>query len=444
MKFAKISGIPRASDKPNDERALVIWDLIKEKLICPYVDADIKFFDLSIQNRDATNDQVTIEAAEAIKQYNVGIKCATITPDEKRVEEFNLTKMWKSPNGTIRNILGGTVFREAIICKNIPRLVTSWKKPIIIGRHAHADQREGSSWILHLDLNTAQYTPIKGSSYLPLPKQLKDKKAIVNIKNNDNKCFMWSVLAALHPVHWKDQPHRVTHYQPHLNKLNFDGIEFPVSISKMSKFEKQNKISVNVFGFEGALFPIHISKERYSVHVNLLLHSLGQQRHYCLIRDLNRLLSSQTKYEGKMYHCPHCLHGFVRQDLLDDHQPICSQHGAQRIELPSEDNMFLQFKDFHKQLRVPFVIYADFESLTTKIESASPDPSKSSTENFQRHEACGFSYVIVSEPSDYCQPPVVYRGEQAVDQFLESLQKEEQRIETLLEHIVLMQLTPLE
>uniref|UniRef100_A0ABI7YED5 Isopropylmalate dehydrogenase-like domain-containing protein n=1 Tax=Felis catus TaxID=9685 RepID=A0ABI7YED5_FELCA len=123
-----------------DEMTRIIWELIKEKLIFPYVELDLHSYDLGIENRDATGDQVTKDAAEAIKKYNVGVKCATITPDEKRVEEFKLKQMWKSPNGTIRNILGGTVFREAIICKNIPRLVSGWVKPIIIGRHAYGDQ----------------------------------------------------------------------------------------------------------------------------------------------------------------------------------------------------------------------------------------------------------------------------------------------------------------
>ncbi|RCN32868.1 isocitrate dehydrogenase [NADP] domain protein [Ancylostoma caninum] len=126
----------------------IIWDLIKEKLILPYVDLDIHFFDLGIENRDATNDQVTIDAAEATLKYNVAVKCATITPDEARVEEFKLKKMWKSPNGTIRNILGGTVFREPIIVKNVPRLVNSWIKPIIIGRHAHADQYKATDFVV--------------------------------------------------------------------------------------------------------------------------------------------------------------------------------------------------------------------------------------------------------------------------------------------------------
>ena len=123
-----------------DEMTRVIWDFIKKKLILPYLDIEIKYFDLGIKNRDNTLDQVTIDSAKAIKQYGVGIKCATITPDELRVKEFSLKKMWRSPNGTIRNILGGTVFREPIICKNIPKLVPSWTNPIVIGRHAFGDQ----------------------------------------------------------------------------------------------------------------------------------------------------------------------------------------------------------------------------------------------------------------------------------------------------------------
>lgn len=123
-----------------DEMTRIIWADIKNKLILPFLDVNLIYFDLGIENRDKTEDRVTIESAEAIKKYNVGIKCATITPDEARVKEFNLKKMWKSPNGTIRNILGGTVFREPIICRNVPRLVSNWTRPIVIGRHAHADQ----------------------------------------------------------------------------------------------------------------------------------------------------------------------------------------------------------------------------------------------------------------------------------------------------------------
>ncbi len=123
-----------------DEMTRIIWQMIKDKLIHPYLDIDLKYFDLGIENRDATEDKVTVEAAEAIKKYRVGVKCATITPDEARVKEFNLKKMWKSPNGTIRNILDGTVFREPIVCKNVPRYVPGWTSPMVVGRHAFGDQ----------------------------------------------------------------------------------------------------------------------------------------------------------------------------------------------------------------------------------------------------------------------------------------------------------------
>ncbi|WP_375622388.1 NADP-dependent isocitrate dehydrogenase [Bartonella sp. TT119HLJHH] len=129
-----------------DEMTRIIWKYIKDKLIHPYLDIDLKYYDLSVENRDATNDQVTIDSANAIKKYGVGIKCATITPDEARVKEFNLKKMWKSPNGTIRNILGGVIFREPIICKNVPRLIPNWTKPIIIGRHAFGDQYKATDF----------------------------------------------------------------------------------------------------------------------------------------------------------------------------------------------------------------------------------------------------------------------------------------------------------
>ena len=159
----KIKVLNPVVELDGDEMTRIIWSFIKNKLILPYVEVDIKYFDLGMEQRDATNDQVTVDAAEAIKKYNVGIKCATITPDEQRVKEFSLKQMWKSPNGTIRNILDGTVFREPIVMTNIPRLVTTWNKPIVIGRHAFGDQyRATDTTIKGKGKLTMTFTPEDG------------------------------------------------------------------------------------------------------------------------------------------------------------------------------------------------------------------------------------------------------------------------------------------
>ena len=161
--MAKIKVENPVVELDGDEMTRIIWSFIKERLILPYLDIDLKYYDLGIEERDRTDDQVTIDAAHAIKKYGVGVKCATITPDEARVEEFGLKKMWRSPNGTIRNILGGVVFREPIICSNVPRLVPGWTKPIIIGRHAHGDQYKASDFkVPGPGTVTITYTPEDG------------------------------------------------------------------------------------------------------------------------------------------------------------------------------------------------------------------------------------------------------------------------------------------
>ncbi|MDA0352043.1 MAG: NADP-dependent isocitrate dehydrogenase [Chloroflexi bacterium] len=146
--MAKIKVQNPVVELDGDEMTRIIWGFIRDRLILPYLDIELEYYDLGIEARDATDDQITIDAAEAIKRHGVGVKCATITPDEARVEEFGLKKMWRSPNGTIRNILGGTVFREPIICKNIPKIVSNWEKPIVIGRHAHGDQYRATDFLV--------------------------------------------------------------------------------------------------------------------------------------------------------------------------------------------------------------------------------------------------------------------------------------------------------
>ena len=161
--MAKIKVANPVVEMDGDEMTRIIWQFIKDKLILPYLDIDLKYYDLGIEHRDATDDQVTVDSAEATKKYGVAVKCATITPDEARVEEFKLKKMWKSPNGTIRNILGGVIFREPIVISNIPRLVPGWTKPIVIGRHAHGDQYKATDFkVPGAGTVTLTYTPADG------------------------------------------------------------------------------------------------------------------------------------------------------------------------------------------------------------------------------------------------------------------------------------------
>ena len=163
--MAKIKVKTPVVDLDGDEMTRIIWQFIKDKLILPYLDIDIKYYDLSVEYRDKTEDKITVDAANAIKQYGVGVKCATITPDEARVKEFNLKKMWKSPNGTIRNILGGTIFREPITCKNVPRLVPGWTQPIVIGRHGFGDQYKATDFkVPGKGKLTMTFTPANGDA----------------------------------------------------------------------------------------------------------------------------------------------------------------------------------------------------------------------------------------------------------------------------------------
>ena len=168
-RMAKIKVQNPVVELDGDEMTRIIWSFIKEQLILPYLDVELKYFDLGIEARDATDDQITVDAANAIKQYGVGVKCATITPDEARVEEFGLKQMWRSPNGTIRNILGGVIFREPIVISNVPRLVPGWTKPIVIGRHAFGDQYRATDLVVPGEGKlTLTYTPKNGDEPIEL------------------------------------------------------------------------------------------------------------------------------------------------------------------------------------------------------------------------------------------------------------------------------------
>lgn len=296
---------------------------------------------------------------------------------------------------------------------------------------------KGSNWILNkiicLEVHTLPYSPISGSSYIELPHKIKSSEGVVNIRNNDNKCFLWSVLAALHPADYN--PSRVTHYKQYENELNMNGIEYPVTLAKMEKFEKQNSISVNVFGFEAdEVFPLYLTKlENGYKEVDLLYFTQNDKTHYCWIKHLDRFLGSTTRFSTKRFYCRRCLHGFVRKHLLDEHRLYCKKFDFQKVTYPKEgEDDILEFKDFQKQMRVPFVIYADFECFTKKIDTCLPDPDQSSTTHTTKFAPCGYSYVVVSSNDKYSKPAVVYRGENTVEHFFESIFTEEEYIAEIL------------
>ncbi len=230
--------------------------------------------------------------------------------------------------------------------------------------NAFTYQRNGSAWlidrVLKLDLLTATYQPLAGSYYIPLPKKLAVKKAIINVQNKDDKCFAWSVLAALYPRNSDAQ--LVTYYKPHLNTLKLTGMKFPVRTRQIPLFERMNNgLAVNVFAYDDkdGVYPLHITKNRKADKViNLMLIDNGRHQHYCLIKNLDRLLSDRTKHHGRMYHCSFCLHGYCTKKGLEDHMPYCQDHGAQRIELPTEDDKWFSFNNIQRSLQVPYVIYA--------------------------------------------------------------------------------------
>jgi hypothetical protein len=303
----------------------------------------------------------------------------------------------------------------------------------------------GSGWIVDrvvsLWLDIARYQPLRGGSYIPLPAAVSSKKAIVNVKNKDDHCLRWSLRSALFPA-GKD-PQRPTKY-PTEDGLDFTGIDAPTPISQIPKVERQNDLAINVFGWDKGVIVHHISKQpEYMPRNNLLLVEKAGKFHYTWIKNLSRLLYDQSKHREKKHFCERCLHGYSREDLLEDHKPECQGIGqtAVRVEMPEEGKNKLTFQNHHKQLPAPYIIYADFEALTTKIEGPDLDPSKSNTQKTQHHEACSYCYIVV-RCDGQTEKPVEYRGPNAAEHFLRALQEEESKIKRVLANPKAMRMTP--
>ena len=290
---------------------------------------------------------------------------------------------------------------------------------------------EGSGWTIQsVDnhyLNVVKYQPMKGSSYIELPQELRNSaKGLINMKNEDNECFRWCHIRHLNPQ--AKDPQRIKKVdKQYIENPNYSGIEFPVATKQYNKIEKQNEININVFGYEDKQpYPIYVSKEKYEDCLNLLLITENENKHYVLIKDFNKFMYNQTKHKERKHFCMHCLQCFSSERVLNNHRENCIQvNGTQAIKMPTKDDNMLKINNLHKQLPVRFVIYADFEAIIEKIHGCQRDDDKSYTEAYQKHTDCGYGYKVVCCYDDkYTKPEQIYRGEKAVYRFMEAMLEE--------------------
>ena len=297
---------------------------------------------------------------------------------------------------------------------------------------ASQQQSEGSGWRLHsiirLELHVVNYNPLRGEAWVALAKELANKNAIINPQNKDDKCFLWCVLRALNPT--KDHPERIDKkLKEKENTLNMEGIEYPVSLKDIDKFEKQNpSIFITVFGYEDKSVYVLRNSENTNREHNVILLLIKEQgvNHYCLVKNISRLLSSQfSKHDGKKYFCMRCLNPFNNQKALDKHEEYCSNHEAVKIIMPKKGTM-LRFENYHRGERVPFVIYADFESCIKSIDTCDPNPENSYTKQYQKHEPISFYYYIKPFDSEVSLPikERSYTGKNAEQVFLKYLEED--------------------
>ena len=293
---------------------------------------------------------------------------------------------------------------------------------------------EGSGWVIdRIDshyINVTLYKPLNGSSYIELPTELRNpKKGLINVKNKDDERFRWCHIRHLNPQ--IEHPERIKKGDKQMiNELNYDGIAFPVTQKQYNKIETQDSIRINVSGYEnGQPFPIHISKETFKDQMNLLLITKDEKKHYFLIKDFNSFMYNQSKHKERKHFCMYCLQCFSSERVLANYVNNClTINGKQAINMPKQGENILKFNNFHKQLPVPFVIYADFEAITKKVqgcEQSEEMKKRSYTEAYQTHEDCGCGYkVVCCYDNKYSKSIQTYRGENAVYKFMEKMLEE--------------------
>lgn len=268
-----------------------------------------------------------------------------------------------------------------------------------------------------------------GSSYIDLPASIRLRKACVNVMNkSDDMCFVWSLLSAIFPVVQNTQ--RTSKYPQNPYEIfNLSGINFPTPLCDIPKFEKLNDISINVYGLDtrnkecDVVGPLHFTKEKKDRHVNLLYFTDGDRSHYCWIKNLSRLVSSQlSKHGHKQWICERCLQYFGTEMLLTRHEEDCSHFDAVKIEMPTDENKWLQFKNFKNKERHSFTIYADFEALTKPIDTCQPDPTNSYTNAYQKHEPCAIGFQVVCSYDDSLSFYDSYQGPESAKWFIQRMQ----------------------
>ena len=290
---------------------------------------------------------------------------------------------------------------------------------------------EGSGWTIQsVDghyINLTKYKPLKGSSYIELPTELRNPaKGLINLKNKDNECFRWCHIRHLNPQ--EKYPQRIKKSdKEYIDKLDYSGIEFPITIKQINKIEKKNNIRINVFSYEEKQpYPIYVSKEKYEDHMELLLITKDENQHYVLIKDFNKFMYKQTKHKERKHFCMHCLQWFSSERVLNNHKDNCIQvNGIQAVNMPEKGDNILKYNNFHKQQAIPFVIYSDFEAITEKIQGCRQNNDSSYTEAYQKHTDCGYRYKVVCCYDDkYTKPTQIYRGPKAVYKFMEKMLEE--------------------
>ena len=310
--------------------------------------------------------------------------------------------------------------------------------------------REGSGWVVGcvetMYVNIAKYQPLKGSSYIDLPDYLKNKKAIVNVRNNDNKCLEWALLSSLYPAH--DNPHRVSKYKDHENELNFAGVGFPVTLKDIPKVEKQNYLAINVFGYASVIHPLYLTKDLTRDPINLLLITEVKDgktnSHYAWIKDFNRLCCDQNKHGGKTFFCTRCISPHCSERTLSDHLICCRGVDAPPCHAvfpeDNEETGYIpqtKFRHFQNMIKAPYVVYADTESI---IRPTTTPTTNSNTTQTSEHVPCSYFYIVVRSDGEVTNMST-YCGEDCMDVFFSNLECEIEKIRNDLKNIRPLEMT---